>query len=211
MQQNVTALLRATSIVAILAVLCCGAGGCLQTKSYVDPQYRQASIGSLQVPDKPVNMIVTVEFQTNGKCNKPACEYARRAVCKVLLASRAVRECSDGEKPSGTLAVTLNNVANVGEAAGKGFVTGLTYGAAGSHVVDNYVMTAVYTPQGAASGPATRPKDLTKTYRHAIHTTIGLHKELTGLTPVPGEAAFDMIVEDMVVNLLLDLQKESAL
>ncbi len=70
-------------------------------------------------------------------------------------------------------------------------------------MVDNYEMTAVYTP---ADGTP-----ITKKYKHALHSTIGAHSAPAGMEPVPRELAFDQIMEDMLLNLLCDLQHEGAL
>ena len=48
----------------------------------------------------------------------------------------------------------------------KGFVTGLTFGLAGSAVTDGYVCTVQYLPAG-------QDKVITATAKHAIHTTLG--------------------------------------
>ena len=50
---------------------------------------------------------------------------------------------------------------------------------------------------------------MTKTYRHAIHSTIGNAEGPPGLVAEESlRAAFDKVVEGLVLNLLLDLQKE---
>ena len=69
--------------------------------------------------------------------------------------------------------------------SGKGLGSGLTLGLAGSEVVDGYEMTAIYTP--AEGYP------VTKTYNHAIHTTIGLHSAPKGMEPLLLADAFDQV------------------
>jgi hypothetical protein len=50
---------------------------------------------------------------------------------------------------------------------------------------------------------------VTKVYRHAIHSTIGNADGPAGLVAEESlRAAFDKVVEGLVLNLLLDLQKE---
>ena len=102
------------------------------------------------------------------------------------------------------LDVVLDNVADKGDAAGKGALTELMFGTKGSQVTDGDVFTATFRPAG---------KDpITKVYHHAIHSTIGNTDESAGLTPEPSiRAAFDKVVEGLVLNLLLDLQKEERL
>ena len=96
------------------------------------------------------------------------------------------------------------STATSSDADGKGALTGLTFGAKGSQVTDGYVMTAKFQGGG-------RP-GVTKVYRHAIHRTIGNADGPTGLVAEESlQAAFDKVVEGLVLNLLLDLQKEEQL
>ena len=53
---------------------------------------------------------------------------------------------------------------------------------------------------------------MTKVYRHAIHSTVGNAEGPPGLVPEESiRAAFDKVVEGLVLNMLLDLQKEEQL
>jgi hypothetical protein len=86
------------------------------------------------------------------------------------------------------LEIVLDNVGDVGDAAGKGALTGLTFGAKGSQVTDGYVLTATCR--------ATGKQAVTKVYRHAIHTTIGNADGPPGLVAEESvQAAFDKVVE----------------
>jgi hypothetical protein len=95
------------------------------------------------------------------------------------------------------LSFVLNNVADTGAAAGKGFGTGLTFGLAGSHVTDGYEMTVRLT-QGTTITE--------RAYSHAILSTIGNASGPPGLTPVSLGAAFNQVVDDLVLNAIKDLQ-----
>jgi len=178
--------------------------GCISPKSYVDPQFRRATFADVKPSDTPKPVIVEVSFQVNGK-NKPSVdEYVRIRVMKVLQASKVFAAGNMNLQTNiSHLKIVVNNIADLGEARAKGFATGFTFGAAGSDVVDNYEMTAVYTP--ADGSP------ITKTYKHALHTTFGAHSAPPGLEPVPRELAFDQIMEDMLLNFLSDLQKQGVI
>ncbi len=52
---------------------------------------------------------------------------------------------------------------------------------------------------------------MTKVYHHAIHSTIGNAPGPTGIEPMSVGDAFNKVVEGLVLNLLLDLQKEELL
>jgi hypothetical protein len=84
-----------------------------------------------------------------------------------IQASGLFSSANDSPSPSGALlSLKLNNVPLTDNAFGKGFVTGLTFGLAGSQVSDGYVCTVEYI--GPQSG-----SPIVKTARHAIHTVIG--------------------------------------
>jgi hypothetical protein len=185
--------IRIAPIVLCLAAL----SGCISTKSYVDPQYRHASYGDLARPAPPYTLRVNVEFQRNGVA-RPAADAQVRADIERSLRASGVAVPYDGKTPAeGELSFVLNNVANVGAAAGKGFGTGLTFGLAGSHVTDGYQMTVRLT-QGTTITE--------RVYSHAIHSTVGNASGPPGLTPVSLGAAFNQVIDDLVLNALKDLQ-----
>ncbi|MCG3173239.1 MAG: hypothetical protein GMKNLPBB_01417 [Myxococcota bacterium] len=190
------------SALLVGATLICS--GCSPIKSYVDPQFRDATYQSIRNTASPTRVTVSVEFQVNGKPQKRQHDIVYRRVTRVLTATRLFTEVSsDKASESGQLRIVINNVADVGAAFGKGFATGLTFGLAGSQVTDGYIMTAIYTPLGGV--PTTRE------YKHAIHSTVGLRSAPEGLVAVPLADAFDQIVEDMLLNYLRDLQNDHIL
>ena len=148
---------------------------------------------------KPVSL--RVEFHRNGEPATLGASTAREAVRTVMEKSKLFSSLLD--KPGDDvdrLEIVLDNVGDTGEAAGKGALTGLTFGAKGSQVTDGYVFTATFR---AAGKPA-----VTRTYRHAIHSTIGNAEGPPGLVAEESlRTAFDKVVEGLVLNLLLDLQK----
>ncbi len=171
--------------------------GCLAQKSYVDPTFRNATYLSLKPPANPTPISVQIEFQRNGKRLKKVEPTVRKKVIEVLAVSRMFSEATDSN-PGAKLSVILNNVGDMGAAAGKGFGTGLTLGIVGSRVVDGYEMSVSYTsPSGT---------EINKQYNHAIHSTIGAHSTLENMEPLPLQQAFDQVVEDMLLNFLKDLQ-----
>ena len=192
----------ATLRVSILASSLILAGtGCLGVKSYVDPQFRDATYQSIKPMEAPKLVTITVEFQVNGKPNKQQQVVVRRKVVRVLTATRVFVEAKGpSTEPPAELRVVVNNVGDIGAAVGKGFATGLTFGLAGSHVVDGYELTATYTPVNG--------NPVIRTYKHAIHSTIGAHSAPKGMEPVPLVDAFDQVVEEMLLNFLRDLQAQ---
>ncbi|MCG3174984.1 MAG: hypothetical protein GMKNLPBB_03318 [Myxococcota bacterium] len=199
--RSLTFKLRLSAIMVGATLIC---SGCTSIKSYVDPQFRDATYQSIQNTDAPKYVTVSVEFQVNGKPQKRHNGTVYRKVSRVLAATRLFAEASAGKaSESGQLHVIVNNVGDVGAAFGKGFATGLTFGLAGSQVVDGYIMTATYTPLGGV--PTTRE------YKHAIHSTVGMHSAPEGMVAVPLADAFDQVVEEMLLNYLRDLQSDRVL
>jgi hypothetical protein len=201
---SISALAGSLQAAALLVILSIACTGCLATKSYLDPQFRSADYLSIKPTAQLQPVHVKVAFQTNGKTKKQLESDVLKRTTRVLAATRVFTEpAKESPVQAGQLEITLNNVGNLGGAIGKGILTGLTYGLVGAHVVDGYEMKCTYSP------PSGEP--VTRSYKHAIHTTIGLHSNLKGLEPVPVTDAFDQVVQDMLLNFLRDLQTEGAL
>ena len=176
--------------------------GCLSIKAYVDPQLPRVGYADLLARAAPRPVSLRVDFHRNGEPATLGVSTARETVRAVVEKSKLFSSLL--EKPSDDvdrLEIVLDNVGDTGDAAGKGALTGLTFGAKGSQVTDGYVFTATFRAVGK---PA-----VTKTYRHAIHSTIGNAEGPPGLVAEESlRAAFNKVVEGLVLNLLLDLQKE---
>jgi hypothetical protein len=178
--------------------------GC-SIKSYVDPLLPKVGYADLLARRNPQPVALTVEFHRNGQPATLGVSTAKEAVRTVVEKSKLFTSVND--KPTGDvdrLEIVLDNVGDLGDAAGKGALTGVTFGAVGSKVTDGYLFTATFRRVG---------KDpVTKVYRHAIHSTVGNAEGPPGLVPEESiRAAFDKVVEGLVLNLLLDLQKEEQL
>ena len=192
---------RATLLVIVLAGL---TAGCLSVKSYVDPQLPKVGYGDLLPRRELRPAALTVAFQRNGEPSSLGTPRARDEVRAVFEKSKlfsAVTEKATDD--ADRFDIVLDNRGDVGDAMAKGFVTGLTFGGAGSRVTDGYVFTVKFQKAGA--------EPLTKVYRHALHSTIGNADGPPGLVPMSIGDAFGKVVEELVLNLLLDLQKEERL
>lgn len=178
--------------------------GCITSKSYVDPTLPDVKYTDLARRSPGETIAVSVEFQTNGKA-KPAVntsvldKLVRTLRATGVFADVVTQKASDKD----SLDVVMNNVGDMGGAVGKGIGTGLTFGLVGSMVTDGYEFKATYHPAGK--------EPVVRNYKHAIHTTVGNKKGPPGLQPVDVGRAFDMVVEDLVLNLVRDLQKDGYL
>jgi len=194
--------LRVVAALLVLMVLMMVTGGCFSVKAYVDPQLPKVSYADLLARRDPRPVALMVEFHRNGKPAtlgvSTAKEEVRAAVEKSKLFSSLLDKPSDDVD---RLEIVLDNVGDTGDAAGKGALTGLTFGAKGSQVTDGYIFTATFRAVGKQA--------VTKVYRHAIHSTIGNAEGPPGLMAEESlRAAFNKVVEGLVLNLLLELQKE---
>jgi hypothetical protein len=189
-------------MVAMLVALMIATSGCLSIKAYVDPQLSKVGYADLLARPDPRPVSLRVEFYRNGEPATLGASTAREAVRTAVEKSKLFSSLLD--KPSDDvdrLEIVLDNVGDTGDAAGKGALTGLTFGAKGSQVTDGYLFTATFRAVGKQA--------VTKTYRHAIHSTIGNAEGPPGLVAEDSlRTAFNKVVEGLVLNLLLDLQKE---
>lgn len=150
---------------AVLAVVSTSA--CISPSFYVDRSLGDvppAQVRKIASP-KPVQLLF--DFQSKGASNTRATDFTKAMALSTAQASPLFSSVSTDPVPNGAiLSVTINNVALTDDAASKGFMTGLTLGAAGSVVTDGYTCTVDYV-----SGP-NAPK-ISTTTKHALHTVIG--------------------------------------
>jgi len=176
--------------------------GC--TSSYVDPVYKDVTMADLKAPQQRYRIRLTTEFQTNGSPNSYANRLFRQRVEEALNKTGVVQIVADNDSgPAAGMHLVMNNVGNLGDAAAKGFGTGLTFGLVGSLVTDGYEFLASYTPTGGSA--------ISRNYKHAIHTTIGNAEGPSDLPPLSVDAAFERVVSDLVMVFVRDLQQQGLL
>lgn len=157
-------LLRRVSASCLLAASALLAG-C--ASSYVDTATREIPVSAMKKIAQPKPVQLVFEFQTKGAPNPRATEFLKEAVTEQVKASGLFSAVgTQGVEGGAMLNVALNNIPLTDNAAAQGFVTGLTFGLAGSAVTDGYVCTASYLASGAQA-------PLVSTAKHAIHTTMG--------------------------------------
>ena len=190
-----SALVRVFTRVAALAALLF-TSGCILPKVYIDPQYRAPALSEL-APVNPKPVKLTVTGMTNGKANNAATKAWTKEFTAALQKSKVFILSTSPE--AATLEIEINNVGDVGDAMKKGFVTGLTFGIAGSTVTDRYVMTATMKEPGA--------EVFTGEYRHALHSVVGMgDAPIQGVNPTPLRDAAGKLAEDLFFNFVRDYQ-----
>ena len=172
---------------------------------YLDTATREIPVEAYKKPAAPKPVQVVFEFQTKGVANATATKYLSAQVVKQIKGSGLFSEVKDTPVADGALLnVVLNNVPLTDDAFSKGFVTGLTFGLAGSQVSDGYVCTIKYlpSPQDAA---------IDKTARHAIHTVMGAKEGPNNGTKVESlEVAVKTMTRQIVSTALDDLSRDPA-
>lgn len=172
---------------------------------YVDTATKEVPVSQMKKVADPKPVQLVFEFQTKGAPNPRVTAMLKDVVNKEVKETGLFSSVATDPTPNiGLLNVTLNNVPITEDAASKGFVTGLTFGLAGSAVTDGYICTVSYLPPGQTT-------PIVKTARHAIHTTLGNANPPAGAKKAasPLEAANQM-TREVLSNALKDLSYDSA-
>lgn len=172
---------------------------------YVDGTTKEINTSQFKKPEPKHPVMLVFEFQTKGVANSRATEYLKARVLSQVKESGLFSEVTTTPvAESRVLSITLNNVVLTDDAFSKGFVTGLTFGLAGSSVSDGYVCTLRYL--GGEGQPA-----IEKLARHAIHTTLGA-KDAPGNATKAANAdeAVTLMTHQILSNALNDLSHDDA-
>lgn len=186
-------------IAAGLSVLLLSA--CVNPSSFVDPGQPKLTYEALNKRSEPLKLKLTVQFQRNGDPLPRADSTLRDNTERILRGTGVVTPVENGQE--GEIKVVVNNIADTGQAAAKGFGSGLTFGLVGTTVMDAYEMSVTITANG---------KTVTRTaIKHAIFTAIGNTSLPEGIEAVPINVAFGRVLEQMLLRALQDLQRSGDL
>ena len=134
---------------------------------YVDTATKEVPVAELRKPAQAKPVALSFEFQTNSAPNARATDFFKDGILAQVKESGLFSEVQPAVSPeTAMLSISLNNVPITKDAAAQGFVTGLTFGLAGSAVTDGYICQVSYLAPGKTAA-------VIATARHAIHTTIG--------------------------------------
>jgi hypothetical protein len=167
---------------------------------YVDTATKEVPVSEMKKVAQPKPTQVAFEFQTKGAPNAQATTMLKEAVTSQVVES-GLFAAAPAVPGTGVamLTISINNTPLTDNAEGKGFVTGLTFGLAGTAVTDGYTCTLSYLPAGQST-------PIVKTARHAIHATIGNASPPAGAgKPVDGLTAVKTMTRDILSNALRDL------
>jgi hypothetical protein len=172
---------------------------------YVDTATKAVPASEMKKAADPKPVQLVFEFQTKGAPNPRVTTLLKDTAAKEVIETGLFSKVSTEPTPNvGLLNVTLNNVPITDDAASKGFVTGLTFGLAGSAVTDGYICTVSYLPPGQAT-------PIVKTARHAIHTTLGNANPPAGAKKsATALDAVQQVTREVLSNALKDLSYDAA-
>ncbi len=192
--------LRSLLLAAVMSFL----GGC--AAFYVDGNAPEVPSAQYKKPASPAGVQLLWEFQTRGVANARATELLKARVSEQIVASGLFSSVSDLPDAGGALlSVTVNNVPLSDDAAGKGFIAGLTFGIAGQTVGDGYEGTLRYTP-GRSGAPT-----LQRSGKHVIYTSLGSGSPPPGSLKMPSVAeAVTTMLRQLISRTLNDLSLEAA-
>jgi hypothetical protein len=124
------------SVVVLVLLL----SGCLMPKSYVDPAYSEISYDDITRRPEPYRLEIITEFQRHGEHFPKGDQMLKSHVDRIVRATSFAIPVT--ENAEGILKIVVNNFGDKGEAAAKGFGTGLTFGLIGSKITDYYYLLA---------------------------------------------------------------------
>jgi hypothetical protein len=192
---------RTNSILALLILAATLLPGC--ATMYVDNSLKEVSASEYRHPKSVQPVQLLFAFQTKGAANARATQFLKDQVTTTVRDSGLFSSISADPVAGGALlSVTIDNVPVTDNAFSKGFATGLTFGLAGNVVTDGYVCTVNYAGTGGTT--------ITKSTRHAIHTTLGAKGAPPNATKAKStDEAVKTMARQIVGNALKDLSTDS--
>ncbi|WP_343632914.1 hypothetical protein [Roseateles sp.] len=183
---------------AVLALGLSALTGC--ANFYVDNKLPEVPAAQFVKPAEPRAVQLFFEFQSKGVPNQQATALLKTRITDQIRGSGVFSAVTEAPAPGGaTLSIVLDNVPTSDDAFSKGFVTGLTFGLAGSQVGDGYLCTATYRAPGAA-------EPIVKKTRQVLWTTIGAKGAPPDATKASSiDEAITLISRQVVSNVLNDV------
>jgi hypothetical protein len=197
---------RTRTVTTLLAsCLLAGAGllsGC-STPMHVDTATKEVPVSDMKKVANPQPVKLTFEFLSRGAPSAGATAFLKDSVT-AQVAESGLFAPAGSTAPAAMLMISIDNIKVGDDKTGSAFLTGMTFGLAGTAVTDGYICTVSYLPAGQA-------KPIVKTARHAIHTTIG------NASPPPSagkrmepEVAVKTMAHEVLSNALRDLSFDPA-
>lgn len=172
----------------------------MSTTTYVDPSYGKATYRDIVPVASRYRVSLNVQRLKNGEPIEQGKQQARSLVESTLWATGVFDLSQDPSAPS--LLVVIDNFSRK-SAAAKGFATAISLGAVGVKVTDYYNFAIEYVnPAG---------KRWRSDYQRALYTVVGNKKLPENAEPTTPTLGFATIVEQVMLNVVEDLQKQGML
>lgn len=186
----------------LFAMVCLLLSGCISPRSYVDPTFSKTRYEDINRRSEPLKLKIAAEFQRNGTHFEKADMMLKDNSERILRGTGVI--IPSVESTDGEINIVCNNIADLGAAGAKGFGTGLTFGAIGSTVTDAYELSvSIKTKDG---------KTISRNaIKHALHTAIGNTSLPEGVEAVLPDAAFERVLEQMLLKAIKDMQESGEL
>lgn len=184
-------------LLVLATIACILLSGCISPRSYIDPAFSKTRYEDINKRNEPLKLNLFAEFQRNGSHFEKADTMLKDNSERILRGTGVIMPSV--EPIDGEIIVICNNIANLGEAGAKGFGTGLTFGAIGSTVTDAYELSVVIKTKDGKTISRSEIK-------HAFHTAIGNTSVPEGVETVLPNAAFERVLEQMLLKAIKDMQ-----
>lgn len=186
----------------LFAMICLLLSGCISPRSYIDPSFPKTRYEDINRRSEPLKLKIAAEFQRNGTHFEKADTMLKDNSERILRGTGVIMPSV--EPMDGEITIVCNNIADLGAAGAKGIGTGLTFGAIGSTVTDAYELSvSIKTKDG---------KTISRSeIKHALHTAIGNTSIPEGVEAVLPNAAFERVLEQMLLKAIKDMQESGEL
>jgi hypothetical protein len=181
-----------------LLLIVCLLTGCA---AYVSNRYADRTLSTAPAVE---DISLTTSFSVNGKPATIGANPVFDVTTEVLEESGYFRVSDNPDARLARIHVAVNNKANLGTSALKGFFTGLTLYIIGSNITDEYDIDISYQANG---------KHYSKQYPHTLVNVLGIlafrPKEPEYRDSTFGGGAFREVMADVVKAFILDMRKDA--
>jgi len=191
--------MKSISVIAIATLVLTG---CMSApKSFLEPSIPKVSYEQVKRSVEPPRLKISSEFKRNGESRPTADKVLYENTERVLRGSGAILPSNNGE--DGTFHIEVNNLVDHGPAIARGIGNGLTLGFIGNTITDDYIINIIVIKNG---------KKIERSgIQHKLHTTIGNSSPPEGIEYSSIPRAFDKMVEQVILNTLIEMQKSGEL
>ena len=176
---------------ALLAPLLLGA--CVETHAYLGADYERNLAPPPRPAAQPVPVRIVAEFRVNGELSPGASQVLARETRRVLGDSGAWQPAADAGL---LLRISVDDRADLHQAAHEGFMTGLSAGHSGEATEDRYELALSLEGARGVVHSGRYPALLTTTALRRVPASYG--------QPRTAEDAFDIIVRNTLNRFLAE-------